>query len=158
MISGATAAAWICFGVGGVIVIVGVLLGCLHSDPKQRQAEKKLVAAKAKVTEAQAKLGDAQNKLVAAKTAIQTLATLVAAPADPNAAPDPNAPTDPTAAAASATAAAAEPTAAAAGLLDDLSGILGAFPIPVRFYVFLVLIGAALMSVAIVQFGGHSIF
>lgn len=46
----------------------------------------------------------------------------------------------------------------ASNLLDDLSGILASFPEVLRFPVFLVLVGGALMSVATVQFGGQSIF
>lgn len=46
----------------------------------------------------------------------------------------------------------------ASNLLDDLSGILASFPEVLRFPVFLVLVGGALMSVAIVQFVGQSIF
>ena len=54
-------------------------------------------------------------------------------------------------------------TAEAAGAdvksaLDEVSGIVGALPENLRFAGLLVLVGAALMSVATVQFGGHAIF
>ena len=42
--------------------------------------------------------------------------------------------------------------------LDEVSGIVGALPENLRFAGLLVLVGAALMSVATVQFGGHAIF
>jgi len=54
-------------------------------------------------------------------------------------------------------------TAEAAGAdvksaLDEVSGIVGALPENLRFAGLLVLVGAALMSVATVQYGGHAIF
>ena len=42
--------------------------------------------------------------------------------------------------------------------LDEVSGIVGALPENLRFAGLLVLVGTALMSVATVQFGGHSLF
>ena len=42
--------------------------------------------------------------------------------------------------------------------LDEVSGIVAALPENLRFAGLLILVGAALMSVATVQFGGHSIF
>ena len=42
--------------------------------------------------------------------------------------------------------------------LDEVSGIVAALPENLRFAGLLVLVGTALMSVATVQFGGHSLF
>jgi hypothetical protein len=42
--------------------------------------------------------------------------------------------------------------------LDEISGIVGALPENLRFAGLLILVGTALMSVATVQFGGHSLF
>jgi hypothetical protein len=42
--------------------------------------------------------------------------------------------------------------------LDEVSGIIAALPENLRFAGLLILVGAALMSVATVQFGGHAIF
>jgi len=42
--------------------------------------------------------------------------------------------------------------------LDEIGGIVASLPENIRFAGLLVLVGAALMSVATVQFGGHSIF
>ena len=56
-------------------------------------------------------------------------------------------------------ASAAETQAAEAkSALDEVSGIVGALPEHLRFAGLLVLVGTALMSVATVQFGGHSLF
>ena len=54
-------------------------------------------------------------------------------------------------------------TAEAAGAdvkstLDEVSGIVAALPENLRFAGLLILVGTALMSVATVQFGGHSLF
>lgn len=48
--------------------------------------------------------------------------------------------------------------AAAESGIKDLEGLITALPQGLRFSGFLVLLGALLMSVATVQFGGHSIF
>jgi Tfp pilus assembly protein PilO len=42
--------------------------------------------------------------------------------------------------------------------LDEVSGIVGALPENLRFAGLLALVGTALMGVATVQFGGHSLF
>jgi hypothetical protein len=42
--------------------------------------------------------------------------------------------------------------------IDEVSGIVGALPENLRFAGLLVLVGTALMSVATVRFGGHSLF
>ena len=49
-------------------------------------------------------------------------------------------------------------SAALKGGLDEIGGIVASLPENTRFAALLVLVGAALMSVATVQFGGHSIF
>jgi hypothetical protein len=48
--------------------------------------------------------------------------------------------------------------AAVKSSLDEIGGIVASLPQNIRFAGLLVLVGAALMSVATVQFGGHSIF
>ena len=48
--------------------------------------------------------------------------------------------------------------AAVKSSLDEIGGIVASLPENIRFAGLLVLVGAALMSVATVQFGGHSIF
>jgi hypothetical protein len=48
--------------------------------------------------------------------------------------------------------------AAVKSSLDEIGGIVASLPQNIRFAGLLVLVGAALMSVATVQFGGHSVF
>jgi hypothetical protein len=56
-------------------------------------------------------------------------------------------------------AASAESMAAEAkSTLEEIGGIVGALPENLRFAGLLILVGTVLMSVATVQFGGHSLF
>ena len=56
-------------------------------------------------------------------------------------------------------AASAESMAAdAKSTLEEIGGIVGALPENLRFAGLLILVGTVLMSVATVQFGGHSLF
>ncbi len=56
-------------------------------------------------------------------------------------------------------AASAQTTAAEAkSTLEEIGGIVGALPENLRFAGLLILVGTVLMSVATVQFGGHSLF
>lgn len=56
-------------------------------------------------------------------------------------------------------AASAESVAAdAQSTLEEIGGIVGALPENLRFAGLLILVGTVLMSVATVQFGGHSLF
>jgi hypothetical protein len=57
-----------------------------------------------------------------------------------------------------AAAAAASTAEAAKSSLEQLQGIIAALPEAMRFPGLLILVGAILMSVATVQFGGHSLF
>ena len=57
-----------------------------------------------------------------------------------------------------AAAAAASTAEAAKGTLEQLQGVIAALPEATRFPALLILVGTALMSVATVQFGGHSLF
>lgn len=57
-----------------------------------------------------------------------------------------------------AAAAAASSAEAAKSTLEQLQGIIAALPEATRFPGLLILVGAVLMSVATVQFGGHSLF
>ena len=58
---------------------------------------------------------------------------------------------------ATATAAGAQ-AAGAKSALEDLNSLIASLPENLRFAGLLILVGALLMSVATVQFGGHSIF
>jgi hypothetical protein len=57
-----------------------------------------------------------------------------------------------------AAAAAASTAEAAKGTLEQLQGVIAALPEATRFPGLLILVGTILMSVATVQFGGHSLF
>ena len=57
-----------------------------------------------------------------------------------------------------AAAAAASTAEAAKGTLEEVQGIIAALPEAARFPGLLILVGTVLMSVATVQFGGHSLF
>jgi hypothetical protein len=48
--------------------------------------------------------------------------------------------------------------AEAKSTLEEIGGLVGALPENLRFAGLLILVGAALMSVATVQFGGHAVF
>jgi predicted histidine transporter YuiF (NhaC family) len=88
----------------------------------------------------------AQKKVDEAKQRIEELRmTAVSAARADNA-------SEPAAAAAASTAAAAKST------LEELQGIIAALPEAMRFPGLLILVGTVLMSVATVQFGGHSLF
>jgi hypothetical protein len=57
-----------------------------------------------------------------------------------------------------AAASAQTKAAEAKSTLEEIGGIVGALPENLRFAGLLVLVGTVLMSVATVQFGGHSLF
>jgi hypothetical protein len=57
-----------------------------------------------------------------------------------------------------AAAAAASTAEAAKSTLEEVQGIIAALPEATRFPGLLILVGTVLMSVATVQFGGHSLF
>lgn len=123
--------AWVCFGLGVLVLLAGVVIGLVLSFGKTPKG----VTAKdatAKVTEAAAK--------------VEALKTTAVAGA--------NSPTS------DATAAAAASTQAdeAQSVLEEVGGIVSSLPESLRFAGLLVLIGTVLMGVATVQFGGHSIF
>jgi hypothetical protein len=118
--------AWICFGLGVLLVIGGVVLGLALSYPKTVvDIRKKVEHAKARVDE--------------------LLATAVATAGE--SAPNPG-----------AAASAGTQADAAKSTMEEITGILNALPEKLRFSGLLILVGTVLMSVATVQFGGHSIF
>lgn len=87
-----------------------------------------------------------QAAAAAAKAQVGLLSSQAVASANTDAV-DPNAAT---------TATTVESSAKSA--IEDLANIISAFPNELRFPVFLILVGGLVMSVATVQFGGHSIF
>ncbi len=123
--------AWICFGLGVVILILGVAIGLVLGFRKTS----KTVSAK----DASAKVDDAATKIDALKT------TAVASAQSPQSNAD-------------AAAKASSEAAGAQSVLQEIGDIVGSLPESLRFAGLLVLIGTALMSVATVQFGGHALF
>jgi predicted histidine transporter YuiF (NhaC family) len=87
-----------------------------------------------------------QTKVDEAKRKVEELKTTAVAAARADSA------SAPAAAAAASTADSAKST------LEELQGIIAALPEAVRFPGLLILVGTVLMSVATVQFGGHSLF
>ncbi|MGA2452774.1 MAG: hypothetical protein ABSG93_04580 [Solirubrobacteraceae bacterium] len=123
--------AWVCFVIGGLVFLAGVVLGLLMSWRETTKG----VSAK----EAKAKVQDAATKVKALTATAVTTANTEGKDT------------------AAATKAGAEGSAAESAL-KEIEGIIGALPERLRFAAVLILIGALLMSVATVQFGGHSIF
>jgi hypothetical protein len=123
--------AWLCFGLGVLLLLAGAVIGLVLSFGKAPKG----VTAK----DATAKVEDAAAK-------VQTLKTTAVAGA--------NNPTSDSTAAAAASTQADE----VQSVLEEIGGIVSSLPESLRFAGLLVLIGTVLMGVATVQFGGHSIF
>jgi hypothetical protein len=123
---------WTCFVVGVVLLLSGVVIGLYLTFT---------AAVTSTATSAQA-----SGKVEQAKEAVETLmTTAVDAAQTPQTSPE------------------AEKTAAVAGntaksALDEIGAIVSSLPENLRFAGLLVLVGTVLMSVATVQFGGHSLF
>jgi hypothetical protein len=130
-VSNVEVVAWICFGVGVVILTAGVVIGLVLSFKETPKG----VTAK-----------DAKAKVEEALTKVQELKTSAVANAN-------------TAAVDQAAAADADKKGnAAESALEQIGSILGSLPENLRFSGLLVLIGAVLMSVGTIQFGGHPLF
>jgi hypothetical protein len=117
--------AWVCFIVGIVLLLAGVLIGLALSLRRTKDWQQKMGELRGKVDELKETAVSGSLRATADEGAAST-----------------------------AEAKAADVKSA----LDEVSGIVGALPENLRFAGLLVLVGAALMSVATVQFGGHAIF
>jgi hypothetical protein len=122
----AKAVAWVCFGLGIVLVVVGVVIGLYLSFTKTKKDVEK------KVEEAAQHIDNAKQ---AALTGSSFEGVNQAAAGQ-----------------------ASQESEAAKGALEEISSIIGSLPEHLRFAGLLILVGVVLMSVATVQFGGHSIF
>jgi hypothetical protein len=131
-IKNADAVAWICFVVGLVVLLVGVGIGLFISLKK----------APATAADAKAAVENAKSKIDETKARVQEAATpgLEAGQAT------------------SSAQAAVATTDAAKSALEQVSGIVGSLPEPLRFAGMLVLVGTVLVSVATIQFGGVKLF
>jgi hypothetical protein len=121
--------AWICFVSGLVLLVSGVVIGLFLTFTKTKRSAEDV---KKKVEDAKEKIDALQESAVSGS---------LRAEADQG-----------TANQATAQAAVAK------SALDEISGIISSLPENLRFAGLLALVGVALMSVATVQFGGHSIF
>jgi flagellar basal body-associated protein FliL len=140
-ITGARAVvAVICLIVGIVVLLAGVGIGLFLSF---RQA-----APPAQLDQAKQELDKAEQHVVTARAEI---AGLGSRGLEAGGAPD-------TSKAAAATASAAASTEAAKSAIEQIQGAIASLPENLRFAGLLVLVGAVLMSVATVQFGGTSLF
>ena len=126
---------WVCLVVGILVLGTGVLIGVVTAGT-QGTASTKLTETKSKLDEAKTKLDEATTRLDRAKEE-----GLEASGA--------------TAAVEAATASANDATRSA---LEQVQGIVGSLPEHLRFAGMLVLVGAVLISVATIQFGGVSLF
>jgi hypothetical protein len=123
--------AWACFIIGTVVLLAGVVIGLILSLTSSPQGGASAKDAKKTVEDAQTKLDDFKTTAVAA--AKEQPSTDKAKELE-------------------------KKSGALGSALEEVGGIVGSLPERLRFSGLLVLIGALLMSVATVQFGGHPIF
>ncbi len=133
--------AWLCFGIGTAVLTVGVALGTARS---LRHAPAKTEEASAKLDEARARLDAATVHIAASTSAVATadLESFDASAAD----------------ASTAAQAAGASVEEAKSALEQAQSIIAALPENLRFAGLLILVGAILMGVATVEFGGVSLF
>jgi len=136
-IHGARIEAWICLGVGVLLVAAGVVAGFRSKV--------------ATATTAREKIDDAKKQVDGAKQQAHSAAQLLQQEGVGDAAKVGSA-------AKSATKAAADSADAAKSALEQAGSIISSLPENLRFAGMLVLLGTILMSVATIQFGGTSIF
>lgn len=123
--------AWACFVVGTLVLLAGVVIGLILSLTPSPTGG-------ASAKDAKKTAEDAKGQLVDLKTT-----ALAAAQANPDPAKSKEV---------------EKKSDAVASTLEQVAGIVGSLPERLRFSGLLVLIGALLMSVATIQFGGHPIF
>lgn len=134
--------AWLCFGLGAGVLLAGVGLGIVVSL-------RRTVAAAAQVETAKQELSNTANRVEDAKSEIESIKASKAL--EGGGPPD-------TSAAETAAAGAATSAQAAKSAVEQIQGALASLPENLRFAGLLILVGAALMSVATVQFGETSLF
>jgi hypothetical protein len=139
VIQGVEAVAWTCFLLGILVLITGVWIGLRTPVTDEHAVDE--------VGVARAKLAEAAGEVEKARLEIVQLARDNLTAGGPDASP-----------AATAAHSAAQATQEAKSAVEQIQGTIAALPENVRFPGFLVLVGAALMSVATVQFGGISLF
>jgi flagellar basal body-associated protein FliL len=139
--SQADAVAWICLVIGILVLAAGVATGLWTSF---KNAPKKTEEAIARIDEAQASITEAKVQIEQTTSAV----------ADANLEGFESAAGNATEAA----QAAEESTEAARSALQQVQDIVASLPENLRFAGLLILVGAVLISVATIQFGGVSLF
>lgn len=125
----AEAVAWLCFILGAVVLIVGLYLGMKKAPEKAEEENKqKIEEAKAKLDETTSQLRTATSRNLAGGDAAGVAET------------------------------AATKAEEAKSALEQVGSIVGSLPEHQRFPGMLVLVGAVLMGVGTIQFGGTAIF
>lgn len=132
---------WLCFVAGILVLAGGVAIGLSIS---RMQAGGGAKAAKTKLEEARSNIADAKRH-------IERTASEVSQPAMESAGIDASGATE-------AAKAAGDSTDAAGTALEQVEGIVASLPENLRFAGLLVLVGTVLMGVAVIQFGGVSLF
>lgn len=132
--------AWVCLVVGVLLVGAGVYHGWMTATQGSSKTKERLARARAAVEEADEEL--ARGRAVASAASRGGQGESLAAGE----------------ALTQATGAAKGKTEAAKSALEQVGGIVASLPENLRFAGLLVLVGAVLMSVATVQFGGTSLF
>jgi FtsZ-interacting cell division protein ZipA len=141
-INNADAVAWISLIVGILVLLAGVVIG-LYTSLAKTPAD-----AGTKMNEAKDKLDETKSKVNKAKTEIQSLGSKGL---EAGGAPD-------TRGASAATDEAAASAEAAKSAIQQIESAIASLPENLRFAGLLVLVGAVLISVATIQFGGTSLF
>ncbi len=152
-LTGAGLVAGICLLLGAVLIAGGAWLGTrTRRSPEADEARTKVDQARGEVAAADQRIGAALEGLQGlGQGGLEGFGPASAAPSAAQVAAAASG-------AARATAAAASSNATARSALEQVSGIVGALPVQHRFAGMLVLVGAVLVSVATVQYGGTSLF
>ena len=126
----AEAIAWICFILGGIVLLVGLFIGLVAAPKKAEEGNK-------------ADLDEAKKKAAETTSELKGLTTAGALESG---------------GAAEAVEKATEKAEETQSILEGIGSLVGSLPEHQRFPGMLVLVGAVLMSVGTIQFGGTSIF
>lgn len=141
-LTGAEFVALFCLVLGSALICTGAWLGIQASRKPLLAAKEKIEAVSEKLDEAHQSIGKTRDSLDSLSHGGLEMAGLASAGQE----------------ASGAAADAATSTKEAKSALDQVSGIVGSLPEHLRFAGMQVLVGAVLVGVATVQFGGTTIF
>ena len=132
----------------GILVMLGGVFGGLHISLTKAPSSQSAETAKRQVEEAVSKIEVTEQHLEAARSELEVIgSSALESGGQPDVSPATSATVEATASAQSAKSA-----------LEQIQGIVASLPENLRFSGLLVLVGAVLISVATVQFGGTSLF